>query len=146
MPMAGYASRKDNPAEGTEQDLFAKALAIEDADGYRAVIVTADLIGISEALRTAVEQKVEPEFCLPPRALLRNASHTHCGPAYSREDTRDYFDFLAEEIPRLVGAAIANMEPAHLSYSEAKCGFAMNRRTPTPQGYRNHPNPEGPVD
>ncbi len=146
MPMAGYASRKDNPAEGTEQDLFAKALAVEDAEGHRAVIVTTDLSGISEALRTVVEQQVATESGIPPHALLMNASHTHCGPAYSREDTRDYFDFLAGEIPRLVAAALANLEPAHLSYCEAKCGFAMNRRTPTPQGYRNHPNPEGPVD
>src|SRR5436305_9015507 len=34
MLMAGYAARKE-PSEGTEQDLFAKALAIEDAGGKR---------------------------------------------------------------------------------------------------------------
>jgi len=146
MPMAGYASRKDNPSEGREQDLFAKALAIEDSEGFRAVIVTADLIGISEELRAEVERRVGAEFGLPPHALLMNASHTHCGPAYVREDARDYFDFLADEMSRLVGTAIADMEPSHLSYCKARCGFAMNRRTPTPEGYRNHPNPEGPVD
>jgi hypothetical protein len=32
MPMAGYAARKE-PSEGTEQDLFAKALVIEDRGG-----------------------------------------------------------------------------------------------------------------
>ena len=36
LHMAGYAGRKE-PAEGTEQDLFAKAIAIEDREGNRVV-------------------------------------------------------------------------------------------------------------
>ena len=146
MPMSGYAGRKDNPSEGTEQDLFAKALAIEDADGNRVVIVTTDLIGILATLREDVATKVEAKYGLPPQALLMNASHTHCGPSYGRDDTRDYFEFLSGEIVRIIGEAIDTLEPANLSYASAKCGFAMNRRTPTPQGFRNHPNPEGVVD
>src|SRR6478736_4238074 len=45
MAMAGYAARTE-PAEGTEQDLFAKALAIEDRGGNRVVLLTMDLIGV----------------------------------------------------------------------------------------------------
>ncbi len=146
MPMSGYAGRKDNPAEGTEQDLFAKALAIEDAEGNRVVIVTTDLIGILASLREEVASKVEAQHGLAPEALLMNASHTHCGPSYGREDTRDYFEFLSGEIVRIIGEAIGTMEPASLSYASARCAFAMNRRTPTPEGYRNHPNPDGVVD
>ena len=47
LHMAGYAAHKE-PAEGTEQELFAKSLAIEDRDGNRVVIVTMDLIGVAE--------------------------------------------------------------------------------------------------
>src|SRR5205085_6626118 len=56
MLMAGYAARKE-PSEGTEQDLFAKALAIEDAGGKRLVFITLDLIGVSAALRSSVTQQ-----------------------------------------------------------------------------------------
>ncbi|HUQ68514.1 MAG TPA: hypothetical protein VM165_03260, partial [Planctomycetaceae bacterium] len=42
MWMAGYASRT-KPSEGVAQDLFAKALVIEDAGGKRLAIVTLDL-------------------------------------------------------------------------------------------------------
>lgn len=146
MPMSGYAGRKDNPSEGTEQDLFAKALAIEDSEGHRAVIITTDLIGIISEMREQVEQRLADKFQLPPDSLLMNASHTHCGPSYGRDDTKDYFDFLADALVRIAGEAIDSLAPANLSYSTAKCGFAMNRRTPTPDGYRNHPNPEGVVD
>jgi len=146
MAMAGYAGRKDNPAEGTEQELFAKALAIEDKAGTRLVIVTTDLIGITAGYRTKVAAAVAAKHQLPAEALFMNASHTHCGPAYGREDTADYFSALVEKTVALVGDALARLEAASLHFSTAKCGFAMNRRTPSPQGFLNHPNPDGPVD
>jgi hypothetical protein len=143
--MAGYAARKE-PAEGTEQELFAKALAMEDRNGNRVVLLTMDLIGVTERLRTAVAEQVQQKYELPPHALLMNASHTHCGPAYGRDDADDYFQQLSKTLVDLVGQSIELLEPASLSYCYARCGFAMNRRTPTETGYRNHPNPAGPVD
>jgi hypothetical protein len=145
LPMAGYAARKD-PAEGTQQDLFAKALAIEDRKGNRIVILTMDLIGVTERLRTTVAEQVQTKYQLPAHALLMNASHTHCGPAYGRDEAKDYFDSLAGTLVDLVGQSLDRLEPASLAYCHARCGFAMNRRTPTENGYRNHPNPDGPVD
>ena len=143
--MAGYAARKE-PAEGTEQDLFAKALAMEDAQGNRVVLITLDLIGVLEELRSAVAAGVEEKYKVPPQALLMNASHTHCGPAYGRDDSKDYMESLKTTLVNLVGQALEQMQPAELSYSHAKCSVAMNRRTPTDDGFQNHPNPEGPVD
>lgn len=145
LHMAGYASRKE-PAEGTVQDLFGKAIAIEDREGNRVVFVTLDLIGVMEELRTEVATRVEEKYQLPSHALLMNASHTHCGPAYGLEDAKDYFDSLATKLVELVGQALAQLEPAKLSYSFASCSVAMNRRTPTEEGFLNHPNPNGPVD
>lgn len=145
MYMAGYAGRKEL-AEGTEQELFAKALVIEDFQGQRAAIVTMDLIGVSDELRAAVVGPVAEKYQIGPQSLLMNASHTHCGPAYTRDDAKDYFDWLSGTLVQLVGQAIDRLEEASLSYCYARCGFAMNRRTPTDSGYRNHPNPDGPVD
>src|SRR6266566_9579010 len=51
--MSGYASRT-RPFERVETDLFAKALALEDGEGHRAVIVTMDLIGLSAAIAEPV--------------------------------------------------------------------------------------------
>ncbi len=146
LPMAGYAGRKDNPAEGTEQNLFAKALAIEDAVGNRAVIITTDLIGITSSLRDRVQTRLEESRKLPSRSLLMNASHTHCGPAYGNEAASAYFATLTDNLVLISEQALDSLQPANLAYSFARCGFAMNRRTPTPEGFRNHPNPEGLVD
>src|SRR5690606_10583597 len=119
---------------------------LEDRDGRRLVIVTLDLIGVLHELRSHVATAAMEQFQLPPEALLMNASHTHCGPDYGHETSRAYFETLKQTLVQLVGDALAHREPATLSYSIARCSVAMNRRTPTATGYRNHPNPEGPVD
>ena len=45
VSLAGYASRTE-PFEKVEQDLYAKALCLEDRNGQVAVLVTTDLIGL----------------------------------------------------------------------------------------------------
>jgi neutral/alkaline ceramidase-like enzyme len=155
MWMAGYAAR-DKPSEGKVHDLHAKALAFEDNEGARLVIVTLDLISITRELRGRLEEQVGKRFQLPPEALLVNASHTHCGPEVRpnkiylpkdrAEQCRQYVDGLEQKLVELVGKALDNLAPASLGYTHARAGFAMNRRTPTEQGVKNHPYPDGPVD
>jgi hypothetical protein len=155
--MAGYASR-NKPSEGKFQDLFAKALALEDASGTRLVLVTADLIGIPRELRDTVEKELARTCGLKPEALLINASHTHSGPVVRSgksfynltPDQQQRVDKYAAGLPQklvdVVARAIADLAPAKLGYSHARAGFAMNRRLPTPSGYQNSPNPDAPVD
>lgn len=158
MWMAGYASRT-KPSEGTAQELFAKALAIEDANRTRIVFVTTDLIGIPRSLRDGVQREVAAKYGLPAESLLLNASHTHCGPElraskaslYGLEPDRitQATEFIAElqtKIVGVIGEAIEHLAPAKLAFTHARCGFAMNRRLPTATGFQNSPNPEGPVD
>jgi hypothetical protein len=155
--MAGYAGRK-KPSEGVATDLFAKALAVEDARGSRLVIVTMDLISVPRPLRDWLEKQVKEKFRLPQASLLMNASHTHCGPELRASRLDD--DIKAEFIPAaekymarlqgqlvtLVGDALKRLAPAKLDFMRARCGFAMNRRRPVATGYANAPNPDGPVD
>src|SRR4051812_20636810 len=45
LMLAGYAART-RPFDKVEDDLFAKALALDDGQGTRVVLVTTDLIGL----------------------------------------------------------------------------------------------------
>ncbi len=156
--MAGYASRKE-PASGKAQDLFAKALALEDPRGERFVIVTLDLVGITRVMRDEVARQAEKKYRLPTDRLLLNASHTHSGPLVrprpsvtydlSEEQWKNaeaYMGELQNLLVQVVGAAIEDLQPGQLAYSHARAGFAMNRRLPTEKGYQNSPYPDGPVD
>ncbi len=157
MPMSGYAART-KPSEGKAQDLFAKALAVEDSAGGRFVFVTMDLIGVPRDLRLHLEKRLKEKHGLPGERLLLNASHTHCGPAFriGKSEADDvppsetpgevYGRKLEEKIFALVGEALKNSAPARLNYSHARAGFAMNRRLPVATGFQNSPFPDGPVD
>jgi len=159
MWMAGYAAR-NKPSEGKVHDLYAKALALEDAQGTRLVIVTADLIGFPREFRDRLEKAVGRRHKLPPAGLLLNASHTHSGP-----DIRDwratqgwdlppeqielgtrYADESQVQLVELVGHALDALAPAQLSYTHGRSGVAMNRRLATDRGYVIAPNADGPVD
>lgn len=155
MWMAGYAARK-KPSDGIAQDLFAKALALEDEKGSRVVIVTMDLIGVLQSVRQSVEKKVEERHKLPPSYLLLNASHTHCGPEYRprsgrEQESTDYQAFLEERLLRIIGEALSRLQPAKLQKAHARCGFAMNRRRnyllpADDPNSKKAPNPDGFVD
>lgn len=156
LRMSGYAGRK-KPAEGKAQDLFAKALALEDKSGRRMVIVTQDLIGVPQPLRKSLEQRVREKHQLSPEMLLLNASHTHSGPVIRTSEPpanpdaqyeleRKYRFELEDKLLQVIGDALAGLAPAHLKYSHARAGFAMNRRRPTEKGYQNRPYADGPVD
>lgn len=156
--MAGYASR-NRPADGKETELYAKALALEDIHGTRLVTVTLDLIGVPRTLRINLELRCKEAYQLPPEGLLLNASHTHSGPEFRvghragddadfgrTQASEEYGRQLEEKLFTLIGTALTNLQPARLGYTHARAGFAMNRRLPSPNGFQNSPNPDGPVD
>jgi hypothetical protein len=163
MWMAGYAART-KPSEGKVHDLRAKALALEDAQGARLVIVTVDLLGVSRTMRDWLEKEAGRRYKLPPEGLLLSASHTHCGPAVREtkysvygdnfyglsaeqvQQSERYAEELQRKLLQLVGQAMEDLAPARLGYAHARAGFAMNRRSKVEQGYQIQPNPDGPVD
>jgi hypothetical protein len=158
--MSGYASRS-SPSQGVAHPLAAKALALADARGQKAVFVTCDIIGFSRAFTGRVAERVKEQFGLPRENLVLFASHCHSGPTLSdgsdrartntppREGMQNNIDYTRElenKIVALVGKALEKLEPARLSYGTSHAHFALNRREPTEKGIRLGKNPTGPTD
>jgi neutral ceramidase len=156
--LSGYAARK-SPTSEVRQDIFAKALALEDPSGNRTVIVTMDIIGIPRQLRDAIASEVETQHGLKPEALMLNSSHTHSGPAirenleilFSFDDaekqrTARYRKFLQDQIVKTVGDALQSLQPAHLAYGVGSAPFAINRRGLRMEELDPASNPVKPVD
>jgi hypothetical protein len=140
MWMSGYGSR-DKPAEGKLHDLWAKALALEDPAGKRALLITMDLVGINRDLSAAVCRELAKQFGLPREAIILSTSHTHTGPVvggnlkamYNLDATQEklvaeYSAGLQTKLVRLAGEALGHMAPANLSWSTGRTTFAVNRR------------------
>src|SRR5437879_12140056 len=88
VPMAGYASRV-KPYTNVAQDIYAKALALEDRQGHRAVLVTTDLIGISRAVANPVCERIQEKTKLTRSQILLSSSHTHSAPTLRLEEPTD---------------------------------------------------------
>ncbi|MBI2924142.1 MAG: neutral/alkaline non-lysosomal ceramidase N-terminal domain-containing protein [Verrucomicrobia bacterium] len=156
--LSGYAART-KPFTGVEQDLFAKALALEDQSGQRAVLVTTDLLGLPAAIAEPVRERITQRTGLRRERILLSSSHTHAGPALrlqatagageSAEDAARnvaYTRLLQDKLVEVVVQSLAHLEPAQLAWGSGVAHFAMNRREFTPRGVILGVNPKGPVD
>lgn len=156
--MAGYASRTE-PYIGVASELFAKALALEDSEGNRGVIVTTDLIGFQAPLTSAICDKIEARTGLAREQIVLNASHIHSGPTLGldaetlefddpvdTERTIRYTTALQDKLAEVVESALQNLQPARLSWGVGVAEFVMNRREFTERGVILGFNPRGHVD
>ncbi|MDO8543379.1 MAG: neutral/alkaline non-lysosomal ceramidase N-terminal domain-containing protein [Opitutaceae bacterium] len=156
--MYGYANRTE-PHQGVAGDLYAKALALQDPEGNRAVIVTCDLGGVHGDMIDRIATRLGRSHQLPRHAVLYNASHTHAGPWawVAKEETkgiakpavaatREYVVQLEKMLEQVAVDALSKMSPANLSWGLGMAPFVMNRRQFTDKGIILGFNPKGPVD
>jgi len=152
--LAGYANRT-KPSEGVLQDIFVKALALQDSTGKTSVLVTSDLVGFDRAMIDTVAGRVKTEFGLSQDRLILNASHNHSCPVtgevlhlfypldnQQKQVVQRYTTKLLDQIVGLVGRSIQDLTPAELGFGQGLAGLAVNRRRARPGG-RGLP---GPVD
>ena len=83
--MAGYASR-NKPFESIHDDLYAKAILLDDGQGTRGALITTDLIGLRGADAQPLREAIAAKLGIKATAVVINASHTHTGPALTRSD------------------------------------------------------------
>jgi hypothetical protein len=140
MWMAGYGSRT-HPADGKLHDLWVKAMALEDAGGQRAVVLTSDLLGFPGNMSDTICAEIKTRFGLERAQVMLSASHTHCGPVlrgalydiYPLDDHQRglieaYSARLEKTVVETIGRAISDLRPASLAFGQGTCGFAANRR------------------
>ncbi len=140
--MAGYGSR-DRPSEGAIHDLWAKALALQDPDGNKAVLVTLDLCGIGADVSNAVRDAARARFGLERDRIVLACSHTHSGPVVGhnlrpmyaklddaqRRQVDTYTKALIASLDNVIGEAFGELMPAVLFWGTGRADFAVNRRT-----------------
>jgi neutral ceramidase len=142
--MAGYGGRT-KPSEGTLHPLWAKALALEDAKGNHAVIISTDTLGMTASIYANLKTRLAKEHKLQPEQIMLNASHTHTGPvlrgglydiyplnAAHIKRIEEYSARLENEIVRITGEALKNLEPVTLKHGIGITRFGVNRRENKP--------------
>lgn len=138
--MTGYAVR-DHPAEGTAQELWVKALAVQDPAGQGGVLLTLDMCDVTRAISENVASALMKKFRLPRSAIMTNVSHTHCAPwveggiaglrIFPPEGIVKAAQFrkdLESKMIRAATTAFESLAPATISWSEDSAAFGYNRR------------------
>jgi hypothetical protein len=140
MWMAGYTARI-HPSEGAVHDLWAKALAMQDPAGHRALLITLDVCGIDRELSLRIRDAIQMRHKLSRDSIVIACSHTHCGPVvgtnlltmYKIDDAErhriaEYAKTLEANVVKVAGEALNRLQDARISWGEGRCDFAVNRR------------------
>jgi len=145
VPLAGYSGTR--MSQRVDHPIWIKALVLRGDTGAPSVIVTSDLVGLSTKMVDRIALRALEKHGIPRERLILNYSHNHSCPV-----TEDvlwlYYDFTPEEsaardhyteklydqYDEVIGKALANVEPADVSFEQGLAGFAVNRRGARPDG------------
>ena len=101
--LAGYGGR-NHPSEGTLNDLWIKALALQDAKGSQSVLVTMDLEELPKSLSDRLRDQLNERFHLSRAQVILNVSHSHSSPVL--EGFGDIYPLDADQKVRLKNTLI----------------------------------------
>lgn len=133
-----------NETAEVAQRIHAQALVIGTDAQEPVVLVTTDLLGISEEMSAELARRLAERAGLKDRARLTfTATHNHSAPALAtmapyvfRQPPKPehaaniarYGDWLLDRLEVVVKAALADRRPARLHFVRGSAGFAVNRR------------------
>jgi hypothetical protein len=135
-PLAGFAARS-NRSEGVHDDLFVRALVIENSQTTVA-LVSVDLLALSGAFVRRIRSAVTERTGIKPDCVMIACTHTHAGPVtittfFNPGESLDsiYMDRLASAIVDSVTNAWQSRFPARIGVGAGRVkGVGVNRRTP----------------
>lgn len=138
--MAGFGGAK-RIAKEKRHDLWIKALALEDEQGHRGVLIATDVCGFDRVSYDAICEGIKKRCGLNPSQIILNFTHNHVGPV-TRNSLMTFHDFTPKELEKIeaytkdveqkvidaVAEAFERLTPANLSIGVGHTNFGINRR------------------
>lgn len=143
--LAGYSSRvhpcetPGRPSETPGRDIRARALAIDDGAGGRAVLISVELLALPRALTEMVAADIMKRLGLERGQILINATGTHSAPfvlelqpilapddVEERRKIAAYSSKLFHGVSDLAAEAFSKMQPARMGFAFGHASFAVN--------------------
>ena len=159
LKMSGYAGRTELCTEKLHS-LWVKALALEDASGKKAVLVTMDLVLLPREIADNVKARLIKLHDLDKSQIILSWSHTHTGPVIKDEIFYDFLNIesaerkkidkysqkVEDQIVDAVSKALTSMAPVDIYSGVGVARFAVNRRNNTESALTPLTQLSGPVD
>lgn len=140
----GFGFRRDESA-GVTQPIHAKALALGSDEDEPALLITVDNLGVPADIASQVATRLKTKAKIAPERIAFSASHTHTAPMLKGANPTlfgvpippehlahidQYTAEFVDKLEQVALAALADRQPATLSWTIGSVGFAKNRRTP----------------
>ena len=118
--------------------LYVRALALEDRNGRRAMLLVFDLLYVGTLLAETIYKAVDKSLGVPRDSVLTVATHTHSAPKTS-EDFHEgnpvdvqYLEAVSVAAQHAAEKAISALRPASVSIALGADAPAINRRVAVP--------------
>ncbi len=138
---------REEGSKGVHDELYARALLLQDDDGEAMGIVALDLCGFYKPVADQIRAEVAESIGLPPERLLVAATHTHAGPAFLGILGEPGDEQMQALTARLAAGAVKmahdNLRPAGLAWGSATAQAPVNNRRLRTQDGVTHMNWEG---
>ena len=142
--LSGYSSR-NKPSDGIVDELYAKALVLDDGQN-KIAIVSADLLWVPLEITVEIRGIVKNKIGIPESNVLICATHTHFGPKIDKirkdwpdtpisEVDKSYVQTLTKKIAGSIFTAAKKTKPVKLGVVKGEISeIVYNRRTKKPDG------------
>lgn len=150
--MSGYGRQRY--AEGVLKPLRAQCIALRDAGGNTALVITADILGFDRQSVEYLRRTLAAKHKIAPEAVMLAASHTHWGPPTLYRVTLAVGPLdpwlvagLERQLLTLADEALGNLTPGEVTYGHIDTMVGHNRRDPKGNGVVEwRPNPKNDYD
>ncbi|MCH9792568.1 MAG: neutral/alkaline non-lysosomal ceramidase N-terminal domain-containing protein, partial [Planctomycetes bacterium] len=152
--LSGYASRSTELISRVEQQLWARAIAVQDEQNQSHVLISVDNCGVSASVTKAVVANLKDKYKIAPENLVICSTHTHSAPMlngvllnlYIKDLSLQelavidrYTQDLITKLTQVAVNAIKDAQPSVLDWGIGSATFAKNRRQIT--GPKDHSLP-----
>lgn len=132
VELCGFGPYLNRHSIAVRDRLSARAMAIEQGETV-ALLISNDLVGVTDAITGRVRQLVADATGLPGAAVMVHCTHTHSGPTtisvtgWGAPDA-PYIETLPQRIAAAAIEATENLQEATLHHAEVPCGgIGLNR-------------------
>lgn len=149
-PMSGYSSYYNQSFQGIHDDLYVRAVLMDDGK-RQIVLISVDLLFHDYELSRTVKAYAFEKYGIPPAGVVISYTHTHGGPSVRgyEDETQyspDYEQFLLSRIQTCLDRVMVNPFAGTIGYGAVSGDWNVNRRGRLNGKIANRPNPDGPKD
>lgn len=110
VPLTGYGNEDTRISTGKLNDLYASVLAVKDAEGGAAVMISVDLMINTQTWCAALANWVQNELGIPSTNVIYSSKHQHSTPDMEGK----YGGFAEPLIKQAIKDAVADLAPTEM--------------------------------